>query len=752
MATEGMAEQTNWHWKLRLCGCLIAAFVTAPLPTIQSAEPGGSLTVAPLGVSSQEASAQTLPAPAQHATTPVNPNATHSFSLNASGSTDASHVHAANVANDNAAASSSSSSYQTPAQATIEEALNRRGSITFRKMPLQEVVFSLSELWQINIVAGEKVTGEVSGVFNDAPLRDVLAAVLTSSGYGYTSAGSSLVVLPIDEVGTSSPEFRSRTIALPVANSQQQSSMIEAAKMLLSDRGKIQAFGNGRVLVIDSPERIAGVERMFNELSAGTGSSAGQSGTATSSIGGNVPGNVGWARTRIAYFTPQYTEAAEMGVSLSEALGSGVVASTPDASSPAAAANSDAPIVAVYEEENRIMVRGTPEQLTLAAEAFQQLDVPRAQVRISALIYDVNLEELESLGIQWGRGTLGGQATAKTLEFASLVPTGAIAEAGASTLTMGSIAKDFNASLIVEALDSTAEAKLLANPSITVGDRRDATIKIVTQIPYRTAETPEQSTSDEGTSVITQQIPTVEFKEAGITLVVRPRISNDGIIEMVVKPKHSTQTGTVNFLPIIDEREAETTVRVANGQTFVMGGLRQKKIVENVYGIPYLQEMKYVGKLFQSHKTSIVESELIVFLKPEIVSPCHPGLARERQAARISMCQLDQIPYASLCPQTPYCNDLNCPNHHPRARINGGSSELQMLGGVGMTPFSYSIDENQPYYPAAKNEASYDGGTSIGDGYSDSSGTRNHPSVLSGHPPVNVAPYESIPAPIPMNQ
>ncbi|MCM2371723.1 type II secretion system protein GspD [Aporhodopirellula aestuarii] len=731
MATEGIATRLFRRWKQHLC-CLLmlSSACSLGVPSLDAAESG---------LDSPSHSAE-LPAPRNQNVATSVADVAPSSSLDAS-------FNQSQSAHGNASVNTRSGSPGGPSSA-IEDALQRRASITFRKTSLQEVVFLLSDLWQVSIVAGEKVTGEVSGVFSDAPLRDVLSAILTSSGYGYTAAGNSLIILPIEEVGTASPEFRSRTLPLMIANDQQRTSTLEAAKMLLSDRGKIQAFGNGQVLVIDTPDRIAQVEKMFADLQVREPAPGG----AAASLASPAPlGNVGWSKTRIAYFTPQYTEAAEMGVSLSAALGNGNAVST-NASTSAV----DPPIVAVYEEENRIMVRGTAEQLSLAAEAFQQLDVPRAQVRISALIYDVTLEELESLGVQWGRGNLGGQAVAKSLEFASLVPTGAIAETGLSTLTMSSISNDFNASLIVEALDSSAEAKLLANPSITVGDRRDATIKIVTQIPYRTAETPDQSSSDDGTSVITQQIPTVEFKEAGITLVVRPRISNDGVIEMVVKPRHSTQTGTVNFLPIIDEREAETTVRVANGQTFMMGGLRQKKVVENVFGIPYLKDMRFVGKLFQSHNTSVVESELIVFLKPEIVSPCYTGLARERQAARIAMHELDRIPYASHCPQTPYCNDLNCPNHHPRVRINGGSDELEMLGGFGITPFMMTYPDEQSAYISGSQSA-YVSGTAMTPNLVNDAEVNAPDSVIrsnatGGYPEVHVAPYHLIPAPTPLAQ
>ncbi len=730
MATEGIAKRSKWRWHQHLtCAVTLTSCWGAIALSIHAAETNVPSTVLVDAELSSQSTSAGFPA-----------------SINAPSVGDQAGASSGSLASPLAPSIN-------PSATAVELALNKRGTIQFRKTSLQEVVFLLSDLWQVNIVAGEKVTGEISGVFTDAPLRDVLSAILTSSGYGYTSAGNSLIVLPIEEVGTGSPEFRQRTLPLSITDETQRASTIEAAKMLLSDRGRIQAFGSGSVLVIDLPDRIAQVERMFVELQAATqtpGGAASQLAPPTSSTGGTPVDNstaataTGWAEKRIAYFTPQYTEASEMGVSLTAALGNGVGAN---------AATADAPIVAVYEEENRIMVKGTPQQLSLAAEAFQQLDVPRAQVRITALIYDVNLEELEALGVQWGRGTLGGQAVAKSLEFASLVPTGAIAETGLSTLSMSSISNDLNASLMVEALDSISEAKLLANPSITVGDRREATIKIVTQIPFRTAETPDQANSPDGTSVITQQIPTVEFREAGITLVVRPRISNDGMIEMAVKPRHSTQTGTVNFLPIIDEREAETTVRVANGHTFVMGGLRQKKMVENVVGIPYLQDMKYFGKLFQSHNTLIQESELIVFLKPEIVSPCYAGLPREQQASQMAMGQLDRIAYATNCPLTRDCNDRNCPNHRPRLRVNGGSEELAMFGDYGMTPCLIAYPDDQAAYLSETLTAGTDAPVTspLPDNVNQSSqpiwANHSFDSTTDVYPPVHVAPYETIPAP-----
>ncbi len=473
-------------------------------------------------------------------------------------------------------------------QPTVEEALAIRGSVTFRNTPISEVVFLLSDLWKINIVAGADVTGDVSGAFQNAPLSEVLSAALTASGYGYRQMGSSLVVLPIDQIGAAS-----------------------------------------------------------------------NSGAAT-----------GFSESGIAYFTPQFTDAAQMAVPLQQALGVNV-------------------IVAVYPEENRIMIKGSSDDLRIAAEAIQQLDVPRPQVRITAMIYDVSLGELERIGVTWNRqvreianGTdeALAEVTRSVGEF--FATSSNLTTTGATSIGIRTISNSLDASMFLEALDVNTEAKLLADPSITVGDRTEASIRIVQQIPIIGANPVAGSNA-----VFTQ----TQFKEAGVILKVMPRISRDGTIQLQVQPEYSVVSEITATGPVIDTRTADTIVRVNDGQMFVLGGLRQKSIVESVTGVPYLRDLRYIGKLFRSHQTEVQESELIVFLKPEIITPYYPGHAREQMAACVASDQLDRIPHAQTCSMIPCCKYPQCPNHHPRWRPNLGSYSVEMIGGCGLG--SYEIVE-----------------------------------------------------------
>ncbi|WP_160168427.1 secretin N-terminal domain-containing protein [Novipirellula maiorica] len=545
---------------------------------------------------------------------------------------------------------------------SIAEQLDQNGSITFRKTPLSEVIFLLSDLWKVNIVAADTISGEVSGTFYETPLREVLSAVLNSSGYSYRQTGNSLVVLPIDQVGSDNPDFVSRLIQVP-ANAGDLDATIDAVQLIMSERGQIRKIGNGAILIVDRPERIDNVQELISNLSPQAAAAIPSVQHLPAPATAAPPSDTILTTDSIAYFTPQFTEAEEMTESLQTALGDNIT-------------------VATYAKENRIMVKGTPDQLRLAAQAIEQLDIPRPQVRITALIYDVSLKEVEGLGVNWSHGPhsrstslLDAGTDEEISVFRNAIEAGTDLGLGSPTSSLGfrTLNNSYDATVTLQALSATSEAKILADPTVTVGDRCQASIKIVQRLPIVT-------------SVVTStgSIPQVEFEEAGIILNVTPRISRDGTIEMRVQPEYSVVAEYRDAYPVIDSRNAETTVRVGNGQLFAMGGLRQKNITETVRGVPYLKDVKFIGRLFRSMNSEVRESELIVFLKPEIISPYAAGTLRENQAACVANAQLDQIPYASVCPNTPNCRNPECPNHCPRARVNGGSLELEMIGGCGI--------------------------------------------------------------------
>ncbi|GEM_PF-5564823 len=557
----------------------------------------------------------------------------------------------------------------------VAQILATRGSVSFRQTPLSDVIFAISSVWGVNIVAGQNVDGQVSGSFNDVPLTEVLSAVLSANNYAYKRTGSTLIVLPADQIGQDDATFITKVIALRSGLSNSEP-FLETARMLLSPRGEIRSIhGTSNILVVDSSDRVAQIEELFVDV--GGDAPPQQPGPPPSDITTlpadlprpapitQPPSDTGLG---IAYFSPQFTDATNLAEALTGAM-------DPDT------------IISLFGDENRIIVRGNDTQLQLASQIVSQLDRPRPQVRITALIYDVGLDEIAKLGIDWSHTSTDGALT--TGSGTGLLPTsadGAVLEGTNLALTL--LKDKISITSALNALNSTEGAKLLADPSVTVADRNEALMKIVQKIPITTI-------GQLGDSAATFQ--SIEFEEAGIILTVTPRISRDGTVQMDVSTEFSVLTGNLNGQPIIDTRTADTSVRVANGQSFVLGGLRQKSVNEKVKGVPYLKDMRHFGKYFRSHETEVTESELIVFIKPEIVGPFNNATPREAHARSISNLQLDRIAVADECPFVPDCGNPYCPNHHPQPRVNaGGSSQLIMIGGFGiegLPPVSLPIDE-----------------------------------------------------------
>jgi general secretion pathway protein D len=487
---------------------------------------------------------------------------------------------------------------------SLAEALNRTGDVTFRNMSIESALFTIGETWQVNIVTGKQIEGTVNGVFKQAPLREILDAVLLANGYSYRAVGDSLVVQASGSVGSANPLFQSLTIPILHSNLAE---VVEGAKLLVSEGGQIQALPSARsLLVVDYADRVESIAAFVDRLE---NAAAQVAGTATSS---------GTGQLQVSYFRTHFIPAGA-------------------AQQPLLSVLSPLGRVAVMAQENRLVVVDYPANIEMARKVLERIDRPLPQVRITALIYDLSLQDVEQLGLNWGSAGKGNTVNdegvanqALRFETQTLAPFAA-GEAGGA-LTVRSLTRNFDINTVALLLQTANDARLLANPNVVVKD---------TEIPYQ-----QISQSELG-----GQIGTTAFKKAGIILNVRPTIAGDGTVEMFVEPEFSRLAGFTpqDNQPIIDTRKATTTVRITNRQTLVLSGLRQRSDTGEFNGIPFLKDVKFVGPLFRSRDTNVRESELIVFLMPEIVDYNEDLTMREAAALETVGCRLDAIPAAEGC-------------------------------------------------------------------------------------------------------
>lgn len=511
---------------------------------------------------------------------------------------------------------------------SLTAALETRGDLTLQNATIEKALFSIAASWRVNIVVGKDVKGTVSCIYKQAPLREVLDAILLANGYSYRAVGESLVVQNSNEVGSANPLFESAAISITHSDLQE---VLEGARLLLSKQGQIHGLASAKsILVVDFVDRVASIREFVARMDA----------SAAASTGG-IPAE-SYQRLQVSYFHTQYIPVET-------------------AKEPLTAVLSQAGRVATMPTENRLVVVDYASNIAMVRKVLEKIDRPVPQVRITALIYDISLQDVEQLGLNWNSAAKGNNLDANgiaqqalTLDTTTLIPFAAGSPAG--TATLRSLTRNFDINTVALLLQNANDARLLANPNVTVMENETAIMSSVQQIPFQQLTQSGQGGGGDGA------IATTAFKDVGVTLLVTPTVASDGTVKLVVEQEFSRVAGfTENGgQPIIDTRIANTFVRVANRKTLVIGGLRQRSDTGDFNGIPYLKDVRFIGPLFRSRNTTVRESELIVFLMPEIVGYDHPPSQREYLAQQTVNCRLDQVPMAEGCGQ-PNGNDCSTP-------------------------------------------------------------------------------------------
>ena len=243
-----------------------------------------------------------------------------------------------------------------------------------------------------------------------------------------------------------------------------------------------------------------------------------------------------------------------------------------------------------------------------------KIDIPAAQIQIEALVIEMDSDKLNSLGIDFGasQGGISGDFPPPNSQTGSLNPFTIIFDR-----TVLGTATDFNANL--QALVSASAAEILSRPSVLVLDGRQARIQVGQQIPIVKT-----------TSTQTAVSKSVDYIPVGIVLNLRPRVSQDGTritiqIETIITETEErtgalAATSGVQEAPLINNRKVQSFVRVANNTPFIVGGLISRKKTDIKGGVPWLSEIPILGRLFSSSTVETQRKEVIVVIKPHIVS------------------------------------------------------------------------------------------------------------------------------------
>lgn len=218
-------------------------------------------------------------------------------------------------------------------------------------------------------------------------------------------------------------------------------------------------------------------------------------------------------------------------------------------------------------------------------------------------------------------GAANTSATATTGQFGSIqsnVRDGSFTLSDA--LNIFAFRPDLNLGAVLKALQTNGMLQILAEPNLVTSNGKEASFLVGGEFPIPIL----QGGGNSGAV-------TIQFREFGIRLTFNPTLTENGTLKLYVKPEVSTidLARAVTFngftIPALSTRRVESTIELAPGQSFVIGGLIDDRTSETLSRIPGLSSIPLLGALFKSRDESRQKSELIVMVTPEIVEPMNPG-------------------------------------------------------------------------------------------------------------------------------
>ena len=275
--------------------------------------------------------------------------------------------------------------------------------------------------------------------------------------------------------------------------------------------------------------------------------------------------------------------------------------------------------VAASEAGNSLIVCDMPDNLEQVMRAIRKADQAPSQIVVEVVLLDVRLGDDTEIGVNWDYLATAPDKVGYRQNFTGLTdrlsmvpPTDDTIGQGIAYNTLGTAGELSivvgNIRNVVHLIQSKRDAQVLASPRAMVVSGKKATIKAVEQIPYLVV-------TQSATGILQQ----TQFKEVGVTLDVTATLTDSGQILLDAVATQSVQTGTsVSGVPVVDTREGNTHLLLADRQTAVMGGLRRQQRVRQASQIPLLGDLPIVGALFRSTNDEVVNAELVVLLSPHV--------------------------------------------------------------------------------------------------------------------------------------
>ena len=267
---------------------------------------------------------------------------------------------------------------------------------------------------------------------------------------------------------------------------------------------------------------------------------------------------------------------------------------------------------------NRLVIRTTPRTYASMKAVLDRLDIVPAQVLLQVLLVEVTLTEATKFGVEFSAtGEWMGDNMVLGNTYDNLNPDltgGGVRKEGGATILLTDPSNPQNKFAYLKALAGNNLLEIVASPQLLVSSHNQAVINVGAKVPI----TSQSLTSSDSSNIVQN----VEYEDTGAILTVTPQITSTDLIGLELKQELSEAVvNTVSNIdsPQITTRTLETTMTIKNGATMIIGGMIQKKKKDDLAGLPLVNNIPLLRRLFGSTDSSVERTELLVLITGYIV-------------------------------------------------------------------------------------------------------------------------------------
>jgi general secretion pathway protein D len=282
-------------------------------------------------------------------------------------------------------------------------------------------------------------------------------------------------------------------------------------------------------------------------------------------------------------------------------------------------------------DTNALIVQASKSEFNKIRQVIESLDVRRLQVYVEALIAEVSADVAREFGVQLqtadglrndNSGVIGSTGFDVGTRIQDVITNPLSTGAGLSvgfidgTLVLPDGTEVVNLIGLARALESQSDANILSTPNILTMDNQEAQIVVGQNVPFVTGAYSQTATA----GTLNNPFQTIERKDVGLTLRIKPQITEGSAIKMEIYQEVSNvaQRGEAQDI-VTNTRSLKTTVVAENNRMLVLGGLIQEDTAQNRQKVPLLGDIPILGNLFRYRSNKRTKTNLLVFLRPRIV-------------------------------------------------------------------------------------------------------------------------------------